>query len=171
MKAHEIFQQLPPGAGDEIFQHFYRNDRPAYRATLHLLASRRKLRDVVIERRPLAERHAWMSAELGRKSLADAAQEVLQTWLLGAHREMICEFLDSLGVPHDGQGLLESLPPQPDREKLRTAIDGLLSRNETTAAFAYLHLFAEMDITDWPDLRPLLAEDPRLAPSQNEASA
>ena len=49
-----------------------------------------------------------MHSELARKSNDDAATEVLQTWLLGAHQQLVCNFLESLGVEHDGRGLLDS---------------------------------------------------------------
>ena len=69
------------------------------------LASRRKLRPVFIERKPRPERHLWLQQALSLKSADDIAMQVLQIWLLGAQREMICEFLDSLGIAHDGKGV------------------------------------------------------------------
>ena len=162
MKAHEILQRLPNEAASEIFQYLYQNDKPAYRACLQVLASRRKLRPVILERKTRAERHAWMHAELARKVNDDAATEVLQTWLLGGHQQLICSFLDSLGITHDGRGLLDTLPPQPQKERLQEAIDRLLENHSRSAAIAYLHLFCEMDIADWPTLKEIISEDSRL---------
>ena len=129
MKAHEILQRLPNEAASEILLYLHQNDKPAYRACLEVLASRRKLRPVILERKILAERHSWMRAELARKANDDAATEVLQTWLLGAHQQLICGFLDSLGVTHDGRGLLDALPPEPQKERLQEAIDRLLENH------------------------------------------
>jgi hypothetical protein len=162
MKAHEIFQAFPEEAAGEILEYLYSNDKPAYRAGLQVLATRRKLRPIILERRIRAERHGWMRNELGRKSNDDAATEVLQTWLLGAHRQLVCGFLDSLGVQHDGRGLLETLPNEPPRNRLEEAIDGLLRSQSRSAVIAYLHLFCEMDIADWPTLKQILSEDSRL---------
>lgn len=162
MKAHEILERFPEETASEIFQYLYQNDKPAYRACVQVLASRRKLRPVILERKARAERHAWMHAELARKANDDAAVEVLQTWLLGAHRQLVCSFLDGLGVSHDGRGLLETLPPQPEKERLQHAIDRLLENHSRSAAIAYLHLFCEMDIADWPTLKQILKEDSRL---------
>jgi hypothetical protein len=162
MKAHEILQRLPDEAASEIFLYLHENDKPAYRACLEVLASRRKLRPVILERKIRAERHSWMRAELARKANDDAATEVLQAWLLGAHRQLICGFLDSLGITHDGRGLLDVLPPEPQRERLQEAIDRLLENHSRSAAIAYLHLFCEMDIADWPILKEIIREDSRL---------
>ena len=103
-----------------------------------------------------------MHNELARKSNDDAATEVLQTWLLRAHQQLICNFLESLGVEHDGRGLLEALPSEPARDRLMEAIHPLLENQSRFAVIAYLNLFCEMDIADWPTLKQILQEDSRL---------
>ena len=135
--------------------------RPIGRAC-RVLATRRKLRLIILERKTRLERHTWLQNELGRKSNDDAATEVLQTWLLGAHQELVCKFLESLGVEHDGHGLLETLPSEPPRNRLVEAIDGLLESHSRFGVIAYLNLFCEMDIADWPTLKQILQEDSRL---------
>lgn len=166
MNAYEIFQQLPEDTSGEIFQYLNEKDKPAYRACGHLLSTRRNLRPVLFERKSRAERNAWMSAELGRKMNADAAIEVLQTWLLGAHQALICDFLDILKIPHNGNGLLETLPPEPPKADLLAAVDKILEKYPPRAVAIYLHLFCEMDIADWPTLKETLATDSRLCLNQ-----
>lgn len=162
MKAHEIFQNLPAESVTDLFTALYQNDKPAYRACLQILSTRRKLRPVVIERKTLEERQVWMRNELSRKSNEDAATEVLQTWLLGGHRPLVIDFLDLLSIPHDGQGLVETLPPEPPAASLTSAIDTLLTKHPQGAVAAYLNLFVEMDIAEWPELEKILQNDSRL---------
>ncbi|CAN5585653.1 hypothetical protein BH09VER1_BH09VER1_40440 [soil metagenome] len=171
MTAHEILQHIRAETAGEIFLHLYEKDRPAYRATIQLLASRRKLRPVILDRKTRPERYAWIQAELARKSNEDAATEILQTWLLGAHQDLVCAFLDSLEIAHNGHGLLEVLPPQPPEEKLKAALDGLLEKFPTDAVAIYLNLFSEMDIADWPSLKKLINQDPRLCLAPQTAIA
>ena len=163
MKVYEILQRFPDEAAAEIFQYLYASDKRAYRACLQVLATRRKLRPIVLERKTRVERHAWMHTELARKSNDDAATEVLQTWLLGAHQQLVCNFLESLGVEHDGRGLLES-SSRANRpvDRLMEAINPLLENQSRFAVIAYLNLFCEMDIADWPTLKQILQEDSRL---------
>lgn len=134
-------------------------DKTAYRATMQLLASRRRLRPVFLERKPRSEQYAWLRSELSRKTNADLATEVLQTWLLGAHRAVICRFLDDLKVPHDGNGLIDALPPEPP--EVKSAVERLLQAHDPLAVAIYLHVFVEMDIAHWPVLAQLLQDDPR----------
>ncbi len=171
MKAHEIFHHFSDEAASGIFNHLYENDKPAYRATIQVLANRRKLRTVVLDRKPRSERHSWMRVELARPVNEDASTEILQSWVLGAHQTMVCQFLDALDVPHDGRGLLETLPAEPTTEKLRAAIDGLFAQHAPEVVFAYLHLFAAMDITEWPHFQQIINEDSRLCPTPQTLAA
>ncbi|HEY5742915.1 MAG TPA: hypothetical protein VIS99_10265 [Terrimicrobiaceae bacterium] len=162
MKAYEVLKRFPDESAGELFQYLYSNDKPAYRACVQVLATRRKLRPIILERKTRPERHAWMHVELARKSNDDAATEVLQAWLLGGHQPLICSFLESLGVAHDGRGLIDTLPPEPPKERLVEAVERILSSHSSAAVFAYLHLFCEMDIADWPTLKEILHQDSRL---------
>lgn len=163
MKAHEILTPFSDDNAGEILNYLHAEDKPAYRACVQLLANRRRLRPVILERKSKPERHAWMRTELTRPGNNDVATEILQAWLLGAHRPMICEFLDTLQIPHDGQGLLETLPDEPTPEALKKAIDGIFQNHPALPVTAYLLLFPEMDIANWPSFNQILQDDPRLS--------
>lgn len=162
---------MPPSFAEVVFQYLYESDKQAYRAGMNILATRRKLRPVILERKSRAERHAWMGGELARKSNEDAATEILQAWLLGAHQQMICDFLDALKVPHNGHGLVDDLPTEPTEEAIRAAVEGLLSKYPQEAVAAYLNLFVEMDIAQWPRLKELVSTDARLSLAPETATA
>lgn len=162
MTAHELFAMFSSSEAGEVFGWLQESDRAAYRTMAGMLATRRKLRPVFVERKPRDERHAWMREALGRASNADLATEILQAWIMGAHEEMVCAFLDSLEVAHDGKGLIETLPPEPSEAGVRAAVEGLFAKYPPFAVRAYLNLFTSMDMTDWPVLRGMVATDPRL---------
>ncbi|MGH9806341.1 MAG: hypothetical protein ACRD9W_03630, partial [Terriglobia bacterium] len=127
------------------------------------LANERKLRPVFIERKPPNERHNWIKTALARKTDDTLAAHVLQAWLLGAQKPMLCDFLESLGVAHDDDGTVEQLPESPPREKLCETITQLLAKYPAETVTVYLHAFHDMDSTvSWPPLGEVLAEDERL---------
>ncbi len=171
MNAHLIIAALPDAAALDILQRLHETDRPAHRACINLLAGRRKLRPVLLDRKSIPERNAWLRSELSRRSNDDTATEILQSWLLGAHGPMICQFLDLLHIPHDGKGLVETLPAQPDPAALQTAVATLLDNHPIPAVAAYLNLFVEMDIADWPALENIVAEDSRLCLAPQPSAA
>ncbi|MBV8224473.1 MAG: hypothetical protein JO232_04705 [Verrucomicrobia bacterium] len=163
MKCYEIFSKLSPELSNEIFCYLLESEKPVYKAIIGNVAARRKLRPVFIERKPKNERHAWLHQTLSSKGADDITAQVFQVWLLGAQRPMICEFLDSLGIAHDGKGIVESLPSEPSRDQLNDKISKLLEKHPAEVVALYLHAFQAMDETGWSALEEILASDPQLA--------
>lgn len=162
MKASEIFQHLSPATAEQVLTYLQESDKPTYKVAIQTLAAQRKLRPVFVERKPRPERHAWLHTALGRPPAEQIAGNLLQMWLLGTQAPMLCDFLGSLGIEHDENGGIESLPPCPPPEKLDAAIDGLLAKYPAETVSAYLHCFQAMDIAGWPPLAEKLDADPRL---------
>jgi hypothetical protein len=163
MKSHEIFQQMSPAMAGEILSYVQKEQPPAFKSVIQTLATQRNLRSVFIERKPPIERYAWIKTALSRKASDILAAHLLQAWLLGAQKPMLCDFLDSLGIKHDEDGTVEQLPDSPPKDKLRETIDQLLGRYPSEPVAVYLHAFHDMDSTvSWPSLGEVLAEDGRL---------
>ena len=163
MKCYEIFSKISPELTNEIFSYLLESEKPVYKAMIQNIASRRKLRPVFIERKPKNDRHLWLQQALSLKNADDIAMQLLQIWLLGAQREMICEFLDSLGIEHDGKGVVENLPAAPPQERLNDTITRLLEKRSREVVAVYLHAFQGMDETGWAVLDEALATDSRIS--------
>jgi hypothetical protein len=163
MKSHEIFQQMSPGLAHQILNYVQREQAPVFKAAVEGLAGQRHLRSVFIERKPPNERYTWMHSALSRKVSDILAAHVLQGWLLGAQKPMLCDFLDSLGVAHDEDGTVEELPESPPKEKLAETVTQLLAKYPPETVAVYLHAFHDMDsLVSWPPLGEVLQEDERL---------
>ena len=163
MTAIEIFGQMSAPQASEILNWLLENDREAYRSCAGMLATRRKLRPVFVERKPREERNLWMREALSKPANADLALEILQVWVLGKNERMVCDFLDALGVEHDGKGLIEELPAEPEASKVTAALDAIVSKYPPAEVSIYLNLFVGMDETGWPTLKGLLASHPAFA--------
>jgi hypothetical protein len=161
-KPHEIFARMPGETAQQLFGFVFEKEKPLYKATIESLAKQRKLRPVFVERKPREERHAWLKEALGRKASEGVAAHLLQIWLIGAHKEVLCDFLDALGIKHDENGTIDNLPEAPAREPLQAAIDTLLAKHDRGVVAVYLHAFQALDDAGWPTLETLLAEDERL---------
>jgi hypothetical protein len=163
LKCYEIFERSSPELINELFMHLHDKEKAVYKAAIQNLAAQWKLRPVFIERKPKVERHLWLKRALSRKPADEFAIQVLQIWLLGAQRELICEFLDQLGIPHDGKGVVDNLPPEPSRECLETAVNALLEKHPPEVIAVYLNAFQAMDDKGWSGLDQILGTDCRLA--------
>src|SRR4051794_30529808 len=163
MKSHEIFQRMSATLAAEIFAFLQTEQKPVYKAAIQGLANQRNLRGVFVERKPPAERFPWMQAAFARKISESLANHVLQAWLLGANKEMLCDFLDSLEIKHSEDGTVDELPAEMPGEKILAAVERLLAKYPAETVAVYLHAFSEMDSTvKWAALDELLTQDPRL---------
>jgi len=163
MKSHEIFQHMSPALAAQIFTFLQTEQKPVYKAAIQGLANQRNLRGVFIERKPPAERFPWMQAAFARKISESLASHVLQAWLLGANKKMLCDFLDALEIKHAEDGTVDELPAELPKEKIAAAVEQLLVKYPAETAAVYLHAFREMDsAAQWPALDEILAQEPRL---------
>lgn len=163
MKGHEIFRRMPATLASEIFTYLQTEQKPIYRAVLQGLANQRNLRAVFIERKPPNERHPWLQSALSRNTSDILAGHILQAWLLGANKQMLCDFLEAIGIEHAEDGTIDEVPPSPPKEKIVTAVDQLLSQYPAERVAVYLHAFREMEGPEpWVALDEVLAEENRL---------
>ena len=152
---------MSPALALEILTYAHETDKPLYRATLSAVAEARKLRPVFLERQPRAQQHAMMLTTLARPALEAVTGNLIRTWLLKKHKQMLVDFLDALGIAHQ-EGVVEELPETMDEAKVRPAVEALLAKYPPEAVAVYLHAFAGMNETEWPALKALLDSDPRL---------
>jgi hypothetical protein len=163
MRSHEIFERMSPALAAQIFTFLQSEQKPVYKAAIQGLANQRNLRGVFIERKPPAERFPWMQAAFSRKISDSIASHVLQAWLLGANKEMLCDFLDAMEIKHADDGTVDELPGSAPKEKIAASVQRLLEKYPAENVAVYLHAFRDMDsAVQWPALDEILVEEPRL---------
>jgi hypothetical protein len=161
LKSHEIFGFMSSALAGEILEFAHESDKPLYRATVGAAAEMRKLRLVFLERQPRAQRHATVLAALAKPALDPAAGNLIRGWLVKKHAAMLAQFLNALEIKNEN-GVVEDLPATVEDAKLKAAVDGLLASNPPEAVAVYLLAFDEMNGADWPNLKAMLENDPRL---------
>jgi hypothetical protein len=102
-----------------------------------------------------------MISALARPRLEEAAANLLRGWLVKAQTSILTDFLDTLGVPHE-KGVVNDFPKTIDDEKLKAAVDLLLSKYPPEKVIVYLSTVKASGGADWENLGKMLAEDPRL---------
>jgi hypothetical protein len=168
-KPNEIISLMPATTAQQLFEFLQEQDKPLYKATIDSLAQQRKLRPVFVERKPKLERYSWMREALGRKQNEGVAAHLLQIWLIGKHRALLCDFLDALNIAHDENGTIDELPPAPAKEDLSKAVDTLLEKHDPAVVAVYMNAFQALDDKGWGTLAELLAEDDRLKLGEQKA--
>ena len=59
-------------------------------------------------------------------------------------------------------GVVEDLPASVDDEKLKSAVELLLTKYPPEPVAVYLNAFNDMNEANWPNLKTMLQSDPRL---------
>lgn len=171
MKAYQIFQEMTKDRAESVFQYLRDEQRDVYNASLASLAANRKLRPVFIQRKKGTDQVAWMAKNVRLKGSDDIAEHVLQLWLMQAHGEMLVQFLDGVGIEHDGDGAAEDLPEDLDAKKLKTTVEKLLADHDEDLVRTYLHIFQRQRPDGFAALGKLIDETPSLQFGAEEAPA
>jgi len=162
MSPNELFTQMQGSTCTAMLSDIFENEKPLYKNLIENLARQRKLRPVFIERKPRVERFAWIKDALSRRQNEPIAANLLQIWLVSRHPAMLCDFLDSLGIKHESNGTVDTIPSQPEKAVLETAVSALLAKYDPAIVAVYLHAFQALDDTGWPHLDEIIAAEPRL---------
>ncbi len=162
MSPNDVFVRMPESTCSAMLSDIFENEKSLYKNLIENLARQRKLRPVFIERKPRAERFAWIKEALGRRQNEPIAGNLLQIWLVSRHSKMLCDFLDSLGIKHEENGTVDSIPSQPRKPVLESAVAALVEKYDPTIVAVYLHAFQALDESGWPLLDEIIAADPRL---------
>jgi hypothetical protein len=161
LTSHELFGFMSPALANDILAFTFESDKPTYRAILNGVAEARKVRPVFLERQPRAQRHALMIATLARPNLEPVASNLIRTWLVKKERTMLVDFLTALGIPHN-EGVVDDLPAAVEDEKLKAAIETLLTKYRPEAVAVYLNAFNDMNEAHWANLKTMLEGDAHL---------
>ncbi|MDF1851700.1 MAG: hypothetical protein P1U85_12760 [Verrucomicrobiales bacterium] len=171
MKAYEIFREIQPETATSVFQYLRDEQREVYTASLSTLAANRKLRPVFIQRKPGPAQIEWLVKNIKLKTSDEIAEHVIQLWLMKAHQEMLTQFLDGVGIEHDGEGAAEDIPDELDAKKLKTTVDQLLKDQDAEAVRIYLHVFQTQRPDGWTELTSLIESTPELQFGEAEPPA
>ncbi len=161
LKSYELLGFMSPNLANEIIAGVYEAEKPTYKATLQAVASARHLRPVFLERQPRPQQHATMLATLTRPALDLAAGTLIRTWLVKKQNAMLVDFLNALGIQNT-EGVVEDLPESMEDEKLKAAVELLLTKYPPETVAVYLHAFNDMNEANWSNLKAMLESDPRL---------
>lgn len=162
MKNHEIIKRISPELREKILRSLWKEEKEVYKTAVSSLAPQYNVRPVFVLQKLPADRDRWLANALARKTSEMITGNVLQIWLAATHKEMFIDFLDTLNIPHDENGLVDELPDSPPREELEKAIQVLLEKYPTEEVALYLHAFDAMDEGAWKDLPLILQENEQL---------
>lgn len=135
-----------------------REDSPEmYRESVNTAASALRMRPDTLRKKPFPQQAATIRRTMTTVALEQAGAHLLIEWLTRRQKPMLQQFLDELGIPHEDGTIKGEHGPEPDLDKLKTAIANLTAQYPEEQVRVYLQAFSVITADDWehlPDLIP-----------------
>ena len=152
MRSYQVFAAMLPE--DNIrFMKTLKGEAPAMFAQAVAAASAAmKARPVYLLRQPFEKRAAAVRRALSRVTANAVADEVLAVYFLECRKDLLIEWLDLLGLDHEGGMLVDEAPEAPADGGLADAIGQFRKTDNDPDRDLLLRAFAAQDAIDWPAL-------------------
>ena len=86
-------------------------------------------------------------------------EEVLAAYFLQVKKNLLIEWLDSLGLAHEEGALEADAPPEPSADALQKAVSAFRKPEDAEDRELLLLAFAAQSAIEWPGLESLLEAD------------
>ena len=120
-----------------------------------LLSQRLKARPVFVKRLPPEKKAGYLARDMATMPyLWDA---VMISYHFAAHRPMLVDFLNALGIANeDGHYESGEAAQPPTADALETAVNTLLEKYDRTDVLVYLGAIVIQDAVFWANLQPIV---------------
>jgi hypothetical protein len=159
MRSFQVFASMTPEHATEMMRALKQDAPGMFAQALAAAAAAFKARPVYIARQPLEKQAASIRRALARVAASPVAEELLAVYFLECKKDLLVEWLDSLGIEHEDGTLAEDTPPAPPKAKLTKATKAFRTKDDDADRGLLLAAFAAQSSIDWPDLDALLGED------------
>jgi hypothetical protein len=152
MRPHQVFGQMTPEHAAQVMTVLEEKSPAVYTQAVAATGIAMNARPKFLLRQPAEKRANMVRRTLARVRANDLAEEVLATYFLEGRKELLTEWLDSVGLEHDEGILKEENPRPPAKKKLEEASERFLAGDQIEDRELLLRAFAAQSAIDWPDL-------------------
>jgi len=152
MRSYQVFAQMTPERAAQVMAVLVEKSPAVYTQAVAATSAAMNARPRFLMRQPADKRANMVRRTLARVRASDLAEEVLAAYFLEGRRELLTEWLDSVGLEHD-EGILKGENPRPPAKKqLDEAVKSFLEGDQVEDRKLLLRAFAAQSAIDWPDL-------------------
>ena len=157
MRSYQIFASMEPERAVSLLETLNEAAPAMVQQAVAAAAIAMKARPVYLRKQPFAKRAQAVRRALARVSADPVAAEVLAVYFLKARNELLCEWLDALGLEHEEGVLTADAPAEPPAKELEKKIDAFLAAADDPDRPLLLAAFAAQEAIDWPLLEARIA--------------
>lgn len=158
MRSFQVFASMSPERATEVMRTLKEQAPGMFAQALAAAAAAFKARPVYLTRQPLEKQAASVRRALARVAANPVAEELLAVYFLECKKDLLIEWLDSLGIKHEDGTLEDDAPAAPPKAKLAKAAKAFREKDDSADRELLLAAFAAQSAIDWPDLEALLGD-------------
>ncbi len=152
MRSYQVFTGMTPERAVQVMAVLAEKSPAIYTQAVAAASTAMNARARFLLRQPAEKRADMIRRTLARVRASDLAEEVLATYFLEGRKELLTEWLDSLGLEHEEGILKDEDPSPPPTQKLEEAIERFLQAEDAEDRDLLLRAFAAQSAIDWPEL-------------------
>lgn len=159
MRSYQVFASMAPERAVAVMDVLSEKAPGIYVQAVAAASAALKARPVYLMKQPPPKRAEAVRRALSRVAANLVAGEVLAVYFLECRKELLVEWLDTLGLEHEEGTLAEDEPAAPPTAELEKAVKQFLGKEDDPDRPLLLAAFAAQDAIEWPDLEAQLAAD------------
>jgi hypothetical protein len=159
MRSFQVFASMDPERAAAVMAVLSEKAPGIYVQAVAAASAALKARPAYLLKQPPAKRAESVRRALSRVAANPVAGEILAVYFLECRKELLVEWLDTLGLEHDEGTLAEDEPAAPATAELKKAVRTFLGKADDPDRRLLLAAFAAQEAIEWPDLEAQLAAD------------
>jgi hypothetical protein len=159
MRPYQVFAALSPDQTQAVLSKLADDAPQMYKQALYAACAAMSARPVYLQRQPIEKQAQAIRRALSRVAANAVAEEILAVYFLECRKELLIEWLDTLGIEHDEGTLREDDPPAPKPAALKKACKAFQSADDDPDRQLLMSAFAAQSAIDWPGLDALLQKE------------
>lgn len=159
MRSFQVFAAMTPEQATVMMTSLKEKVPGMFTQAIAAAAAAFKARPVYIARQPIEKQAASVRRALSRVSASAFAEELLAIYFIECRKELLVEWLDSIGIEHEDGTLTEDEPKQPTKAALGKAVKAFRAVDDDPDRDLLLAAFAAQSSIDWPELEALTAKN------------
>ncbi len=156
MRPYQIFAAMAPERASEFFRTIADESPEMFAHALSAAGAALKSRPAYLRKLPFERQAGSVRRALARVAADAVAEEMLAVYFLECRKALLAEWLDTLGIDHDGGRLKEDAPESPADGVLEKAVAEFRGKEENPDRELLLLAFAAQASIEWPALDALL---------------
>lgn len=157
MRPYQVFASLQPERAREVLRSISEATPAVFVQAVAVASAAMRARPVFLQRQPFEKRADAVRRCLARVSSDPLAEEMLAVYFLQCRKDLLVEWLDTLGLKHEDGALQEDSPAAPDAAKLAEAVRTFRKPEHADDRELLLRAFAAQSAIEWPELERLIA--------------